>query len=74
MTASHASMRDDQQVSTPALDRLVARLVATPGVHGARVTGGGFGGCVVALCDPGALADEGWHVRPSAGAAVELPA
>ena len=72
MTASHASMRDDQQVSTPALDALVARLVTTPGVHGARVTGGGFGGCVVALCDRGALADEGWHVRRSGGATVEL--
>ena len=74
MTASHASMRDDQQVSTPALDALVDRLVRTPGVHGARVTGGGFGGCAVALCDRGALADEGWHVRPSGGATVELDA
>lgn len=71
MTRSHASLRDDQQVTTPALDALVDRLVATPGVHGARLTGGGWGGCVVALCDRGALAGEGWHVRPSAGASVE---
>lgn len=72
MTASHGSLRDDQDVTTPALDALVERLVATPGVHGARLTGGGWGGCVVALCDQGALPDEGWHVRPSAGASVEL--
>jgi galactokinase len=74
MTESHASLRDDQEVTTEALDSLVARLVATPGVHGARLTGGGWGGCVVALCDRGALAGEGWHVRPSAGARVELGA
>ena len=36
------------------LDDLVERLQATPGVHGARLTGGGFGGCVVALTEPGA--------------------
>jgi galactokinase len=72
MTESHASLRDDQEVTTTALDTLVDRLVATPGVWGARLTGGGWGGCVVALCDHGALAGEGWHVRPSAGARVEL--
>jgi galactokinase len=70
MTASHASLRDDFDVSTPVLDALVERLVATPGVYGARLTGAGFGGCVVALADPGVL-DEGWTVRASAGARVE---
>ena len=69
MVASHASLRDDYEVSTPTLDALVERLVATPGVYGARLTGAGFGGCAVALTDPGAL-DEGWTVRPSAGASV----
>jgi galactokinase len=69
MVASHASLRDDYDVSTPTLDALVNRLVATPGVFGARLTGAGFGGCVVALTEPGAL-DEGWTVRPSAGATV----
>jgi galactokinase len=69
MIASHESLRDDFEVSTPALDALVTRLVSTPGVHGARLTGAGFGGCVVALTQPGALA-EGWHVRPSDGARV----
>jgi galactokinase len=70
MTDSHASLRDDFEVSTPALDALVDRLVATPGVHGARLTGAGFGGCVVALTRPGALA-EGWVVQPSDGARRE---
>jgi galactokinase len=67
MGESHASLRDDFEVSTPALDALVDRLTAMAGVHGARLTGAGFGGCVVALTDPGALAD-GWPVRASAGA------
>jgi galactokinase len=70
MVASHASLRDDYEVSTPTLDALVDRLVATDGVYGARLTGAGFGGCVVALTEPGALV-EGWTVRPSAGATVD---
>ena len=68
LDASHASLADDFDVSTPALDALVARLRREPGVLGARLTGAGFGGCVVALCSPGALPDEGWHVRPGGGA------
>ncbi len=67
LNASHASLRDDFEVSTPALDDLADRLQATPGVHGARLMGGGFGGCVVALAEPGAVS-EGWVVRPSRGA------
>ena len=67
MTRSHYSLRDDYDTSTPIVDRLVETLVATPGVFGARITGGGFGGCVVALAEPGAL-DIGWTVRPAAGA------
>lgn len=66
-TESHVSMRDDFQNSTPMVDALVDRLVATDGVHGARMTGGGWGGCVVAVTRPGAL-DEGWVVRPGPGA------
>jgi galactokinase len=74
MRASHASLRDDFEVSTPALDGLVADLAARPGVLGARLTGAGFGGCAVALAEPGAAADvAGWRVRPAAGA-HRLPA
>jgi galactokinase len=72
MVQSHVSLRDDFDVSTPALDGLVTRLCAQPGVYGARLTGAGFGGCVVALTVPGVL-DEGWVVRPSAGARVLEP-
>jgi galactokinase len=67
MGASHASLRDDFDVSTEVLDTLVARLTARPGVFGARLTGAGFGGCVVALTEPGVL-DEGWRVQASRGA------
>ncbi|MEZ5238551.1 MAG: galactokinase family protein [Microthrixaceae bacterium] len=49
MTESHASLRDDYEVSTVALDDLVATLEGLEGVFGARMTGAGFGGCVVAL-------------------------
>lgn len=69
LAASHASLRDDFEVSTPTLDDLVATLEAVPGVFGARLTGAGFGGCVVALTEPGAPV-EGWHVRASDGASV----
>jgi galactokinase len=49
MNASHASLRDDYEVSVPALDTLVELLQKTPGVFGARLTGAGFGGASVAL-------------------------
>jgi len=71
MTASHVSLRDDFDVSTDALNRLVGKLCFAPGFFGARLTGAGFGGCAVALCEAGAPVPEGlraWRVRPSAGA------
>ncbi|MGE5359234.1 MAG: galactokinase [Bacteroidales bacterium] len=46
---SHASMRDDYQVSVPEIDLLVELARRDPRVHGARLTGGGFGGSIVAL-------------------------
>ena len=49
--ASHASLRDDYEVSTPELDELVSIAAAAPGVLAARMTGAGFGGAVVALAD-----------------------
>lgn len=73
MAASHASLRDDFDVSTPALDALVERLLATPGVLGARLTGAGFGGCAVALVEADAASHVGgWPVRPVAGASVTV--
>ena len=82
MAASHASLAEDFEVSTPALDALVAELAATPGVFGARLTGAGFGGCVVALAERGTLAERGapvlrgvrrgWVLEASAGASVEV--
>ena len=70
MNESHASLRDDFESSTPAIDELCAELAATDGVFGARITGGGWGGCVIALTRPGVLAgrDGAWVVRPSDGA------
>jgi galactokinase len=73
LAESHASLRDDFGVSTPRIDALVARLVVTPGVIGARLTGAGFGGCVVALCEAGTIPPDGyrwWWVRASGGAHV----
>ena len=70
MVESHESLRVDFEVSTAALDELVRRLVITDGVFGARLTGAGFGGCAVVLCEPGTRVDgEGvWRVRPADGA------
>jgi galactokinase len=49
MADSHRSLRDDFEVSVPELDLLVATAAEHPGVYGARMTGGGFGGCTVNL-------------------------
>ncbi|MEZ5141392.1 MAG: galactokinase [Acidimicrobiales bacterium] len=70
MVASHESLREDFEVSTPRLDALVAELCAMPGVVGARLTGAGFGGCLVALAEPGAVAPTGraWVVHAADGA------
>jgi galactokinase len=72
MVDSHRSLALDFEVSTPEVDALVEDLCRRPGVHGARMTGGGFGGCVVALAEPGALdpaewSTGAWTVRPSGG-------
>ena len=60
MYASHASLRDDYEVSTPELDAFV-ELAERTGAAGARLTGAGFGGCAIALVpagETGALAEE----------------
>jgi len=70
MLEGHRSLAENFDVSTPAMDRAVREIAETPGVYGARMTGGGFGGCVVALCEPDARVD-GWVVEASAGARIE---
>ncbi len=78
MTEGHRSLAIDYRVSVPAVDQLVEHLLAQPGVLGARMSGGGFGGCVIALChpdspalDPAAHAPRrAWRVSPAAGAAL----
>jgi galactokinase len=50
MTASHASMRDDFEITVPEVD-VAVEAALTAGAYGARMTGGGFGGCVLALVD-----------------------
>ena len=87
MNASHDSLRDDFEVSGPGLDAIVDVARDAPGCLGARMTGGGFAGCAVALV----AADEAdtftadvvdrygyeghtariWVCAPSAGASVE---
>ncbi len=69
MVESHRSLGRDFAVSTPTLDALVTELVERPGVYGARLTGAGFGGAVVALARPGAL-DRGFIATASAGARI----
>jgi galactokinase len=71
---SHASLRDDFEVSTPGLDRLVAEVASLHGVIGCRLTGAGFGGCIVALVQRGTpLPDHllAWRVEPVGGARCE---
>jgi galactokinase len=77
MTEGHRSLAEDYRVSTPEVDALVTELLHRPGVFGARMSGGGFGGCVIALCAPDSPALDpeshaprrAWRISPSAGAA-----
>ena len=55
MMHSHASLRDLYEVSSPELDALVELAVEQPGCTGARLTGAGFGGCVIALVEAGSV-------------------
>jgi galactokinase len=68
LNASHASLRDRYEVSTPAVEAAVASLLRA-GAVGARVIGGGFGGSVLGLFAPGGRPPaEALEVRPGAGA------
>jgi galactokinase len=72
LTASHASMRDDFEITTENID-LIAQTAVRAGALGARMTGGGFGGCVIALVPvgqvhlvsdalQGAVSDRGYRI------------
>jgi galactokinase len=57
VSATHGSLRQLYEVSTPELDALASAAAGVPGCYGARLTGAGFGGCIVALVHPDAQQD-----------------
>lgn len=63
MAQSHASLRDDYEVSTRELDFLVETALKLKGVYGSRMTGGGFGGCTVSLVQPRAVEGFAEQIR-----------
>ena len=72
LNASHASLRDDYEVSVPEVERAVEACMEA-GALGARIMGGGFGGSVLALFPPGAsLPDGAMSVRPGAWRSTSL--
>jgi len=79
IAASHASLRDDFEVSLPDIDMLVALAQAEPDVYGARLTGGGFGGVVLLLCRAGSAGgvasrvSAAYHGRSRRKSRVLLP-
>jgi galactokinase len=78
--ASHASMRDDYEVSVPEIDQIVDLACTEPDVYGARLTGGGFGGSVVMLARSGtgrAVAEriaDAYAARSGCQARILVPA
>ncbi|MEY4874710.1 MAG: galactokinase [Actinomycetota bacterium] len=73
MNDSHQSLRDNFEVSTQQMDEAVRNAQQTPGVFGARMTGGGFGGCIVIVADATINIDnlEGaMLVKPVGGAEI----
>ena len=62
LDASHASLRDDYEVSVPDVDRLVEIAREEEAVYGARMTGGGFGGSIVVLARDGAGRQAGERI------------
>ena len=76
MIASHASLRDDFATSTTQMDAAVEHYSQVPGVYGVRMTGGGFGGCIVVLADADIDADAamvGMRVHAADGASLTTP-
>ncbi len=70
INASHASLRDDMQVSLPLVDQLARIAQETPGVFGARMMGGGFGGCVLSLVETARAETALAAIREAYGASV----
>jgi galactokinase len=62
LDASHASLRDNFEVSSPALDAMVTIARQQPGCYGARMTGAGFGGCAIALISAEATHEFPRHI------------
>jgi galactokinase len=67
-------MRDDFEITVPEVDRMVELNSAVPGVFGARMTGGGFGGCTISLVEAGAVERFEAAVEPAYRAATGLAA
>jgi len=80
LDAGHRSLRDDFEVSTPEVDLLVSLARAQPGVFGARMTGGGFGGAIVILAERGRAAEaaeraaRAYHEKTGRAGRVLVPA
>ncbi len=82
MNESHLSLSEDFDVSTDRMDDLARKLADTDGIFGARMTGAGFGGCLVALAEPGSLRTDELssalrcsvrRVIPAGAASIRLP-
>lgn len=71
LNASHASLRDDYEVSVPEIETLVALAREVDGVLGARLTGGGFGGSILALVPERAVEAFTAHVKDGYGARLD---
>jgi galactokinase len=72
LTASHRSMRDDYEITTPALDLAVEAALAA-GALGARMTGGGFGGSTITLIDARRVPALGTAIKDAFAAARLAP-
>lgn len=72
MVQSHDSLRDDYEVSTPELDFLQVEAMKVKGVYGSRMTGGGFGGCIVALTQPRAVEPLTKHLQQTFNAKFDI--
>ncbi len=73
LTEGHRSYADNFEASTPIVEEMIDHLVTQPGIHAARLTGGGFGGSIVAFAEPGSNpnVDTWWTASaPAQGAHI----